>query len=95
MFLYLPIIVIIRVVWRRPLSDIITSVSQTIDPLPINYFLSQNYPNPFNSSTKITYALPNSGAIEIKVFNTLGQEIETLVNEEKPVGTYELNWNAV
>ena len=41
------------VVWRRPLSDIITSVAQTIDPLPVNYLLSQNYPNPFNSSTTI------------------------------------------
>jgi photosystem II stability/assembly factor-like uncharacterized protein len=82
------------VVCRRPLSDIITSVAQAIDPLPINYFLSQNYPNPFNPSTKITYSLPNTGMVQIKVFDLLGQEIATLVNEEKPVGTYEVNWNA-
>lgn len=81
-------------VWRRPLSDIITTVAQTIDPLPINYFLSQNYPNPFNPSTKFSYALPNTGMVQIKVFDLLGQEIITLVNEEKIAGNYEVNFNA-
>ena len=81
-------------VWRRPLSDIITTFAQAIDPLPINYFISQNYPNPFNPSTKISYALPNTGMIKIKVFDLLGQEIATLVNEEKQAGYYEVNFNA-
>jgi len=60
--------------------------------LPKRYILSQNYPNPFNPSTKIKYTVPHSSNIVIKVFDILGSEIETLVNEEKPVGTYELTW---
>ena len=58
------------------------------------FALHQNYPNPFNPSTKITYSVPKSSQVTLKIFNTLGEEIETLVNEEKPVGTYEVNWNA-
>ena len=64
-----------------------------------NYSLSefqlyQNYPNPFNSTSIISYSIPKSSQVSIKIFNTLGEEIETLVNEEKAVGTYELTWNA-
>jgi hypothetical protein len=59
-----------------------------------NFVMLQNYPNPFNSSCTIKYSIPKSSQILLKIFNTLGQEIETLVNEEKPIGTYELNWNA-
>ena len=64
------------------------------DLLPTEFLLSQNYPNPFNPSTKLSYSITQSGLVTIKVFDLLGIEIETLVNEEKPVGTYELNWNA-
>jgi hypothetical protein len=56
--------------------------------------LSQNYPNPFNPSTKIKYSVPNSSQVVIKIFDILGNEIETLVNEEKPAGTYEVTWYA-
>jgi hypothetical protein len=45
-------------------------------------------------STFIKYSIPQSSQVTIKIFNTLGKEIETLVNEEKPAGTYELTWNA-
>ena len=62
--------------------------------LPTNYSLEQNFPNPFNPSTKIKYSIPKSSQVTLKIFNTLGEEMETLVNEEKPVGTYEVNWNA-
>ncbi len=57
-------------------------------------WLHQNYPNPFNPSTKIKYSVPKSSQVQIKVFDVLGNEIETLVNEEKPAGTYELTWYA-
>ena len=69
------------------------SVEQEITQ-PTEYILSQNFPNPFNPSTKIKYYVPQTSNIVIKVFDVLGNEIETLVNEEKPVDTYELNWNA-
>ena len=62
---------------------------------PVEYSLSQNYPNPFNPSTKFQYSIPQSTKVQIKIFDMLGNEIETLINEEKSVGTYELNWNAI
>ena len=61
---------------------------------PTEFRLSQNYPNPFNPSTKIKYSIPQSSNVVIKVFDILGNEIETLVSEENPAGTYELSWNA-
>lgn len=80
-------------VWRRPLSEIVTSVeNESIQPT--EFRLSQNYPNPFNPSTKIKYSVPQISQVQIKVFDVLGNEIETLVNEEKSVGSYELTWNA-
>lgn len=58
-----------------------------------NFQLLQNYPNPFNPSTIISYALQNSEFVKLMVFNQLGQEITTLVNEEKAAGVYEVNFN--
>ena len=58
------------------------------------FLLSQNYPNPFNPATKIKYSIPQSSQVIIKVYDILGSLIETLVNEEKPAGTFELTWNA-
>jgi hypothetical protein len=80
-------------VWRRPLSEIVTSVEEETNQ-PTDFILSQNYPNPFNPSTKIKYSVPQSSNVVIKVFDVLGNEIETLVKEEKSVGTYELTWSA-
>jgi len=80
-------------VWRRPLSEIVISVEEETNQLT-DFFLSQNYPNPFNPTTKIKYSIPHSSNVQIKVFDVLGNELESLVNEEKPAGTYELTWNA-
>jgi predicted GH43/DUF377 family glycosyl hydrolase len=63
-------------------------------PHPTDYVLMQNYPTPFNPSTKIKYAVPQSSNVVIKVFDILGNQIATLMDEEKPVGIYELTWNA-
>jgi len=68
-----------------------TSISEGSN-LPIEFAINQNYPNPFNPSTKIKYSIPHSSKVVIKVFDILGREIETLVNEEKPAGNYELTW---
>jgi hypothetical protein len=59
-----------------------------------NFKLEQNYPNPFNPSTTIKYQIPELGFVTLKIFDVLGKEIETLVNEEKQTGTYEITWNA-
>ena len=61
---------------------------------PKDFSLSQNYPNPFNPSTKIQYSIPQSSSVTLKVFDILGNEIETLVNEAIPMGTYEITWYA-
>jgi len=58
------------------------------------YTLYHNYPNPFNPTTKIKYSVPQTSQVQIKVFDVLGNEIETLVNEEKRIGTYEITWYA-
>ncbi len=62
---------------------------------PINFSLLQNYPNPFNPATTIRYSIPQSSGVELKIFDILGNEIETLVNEQKPAGAYEIIWNAI
>jgi ligand-binding sensor domain-containing protein len=82
-----------RGVWKRPLSEMITDVKSTTD-LPKEFALYQNYPNPFNPSTTFRYSIPNESKVIIKVYDILGKEIEALVSEEKPAGTYELIWNA-
>jgi hypothetical protein len=61
---------------------------------PKEFSLSQNYPNPFNPNTLIKYQLPISSQVTLKVYDILGNEIETLVNAEKPVGFYEVEFNA-
>ena len=62
--------------------------------IPKRFNLQQNYPNPFNPSTKIRYSIPHLSNVVIKVFDILGNEIETLVNEEKQSGTYEVEFNS-
>jgi Secretion system C-terminal sorting domain len=60
---------------------------------PFAYNLLQNYPNPFNPSTTISWQLKNDGMVTIKVYDQLGKEVATLVNEEKPAGSYEIEFN--
>ena len=65
------------------------------DEVVANHFeLDQNYPNPFNPSTRINYSVPISSFINLKVYDILGNEVAVLVNEEKPAGNYEINFDA-
>ncbi len=73
----------------------VTDVEQDQSGIPSDFSLSQNFPNPFNPSTVISYNLKETGKVQLKVFNVLGNEVKTLVNEEKPAGNYEVTWNAV
>ena len=61
---------------------------------PNEFFLHQNYPNPFNPATVIRYSIPASGHVSLKVFDILGNEIATLVDEVKNAGTFTQEWNA-
>ena len=72
-----------------------TGVSQRSSTIPSSYALEQNYPNPFNPSTSIQFDLPRTGFTTLKIYNLLGQEIATLLNEIKPSGSYIVQWNAL
>ena len=61
---------------------------------PVSFKLSQNYPNPFNPTTKISYALPKSGLVTLRVYDVLGREVATLVNEVKNAGSYTVDFSA-
>ena len=62
--------------------------------LPNEFVLAQNYPNPFNPSTSITYQIAVNNLVNLKIYNVLGNEIATLVNEVQPAGKYEITFNA-
>jgi hypothetical protein len=62
--------------------------------IPKTFSLNQNYPNPFNPSTLIKYSVPKNSFVKISVYDFLGREIQTLVNEKHSAGTYEVNFNA-
>jgi len=66
---------------------------QNKNEIPVEYDLLQNYPNPFNPETVIKYLLPISGFVSLKVYNLLGEEIVSLVNEFKSAGSYEVEFN--
>jgi len=76
----------------RLTDDIVTVATE--ESTPNDFSLEQNYPNPFNPSTNIGFKIAEGGFVSLKVFDILGNEVATLVNEEKSVGTYELTWNA-
>ena len=66
----------------------------TPDVTPAKYSLSQNYPNPFNPTTNVQFSIPNVQYVTLKVYDVLGRELETLVNEKLSHGNYSVNWNA-
>ena len=71
-----------------------TFIQEISDAAPAFYALKQNYPNPFNPSTTFSYSIPRSVFVSLRIFNTLGQEIQSLVCELKEPGYYQAMWNA-
>jgi hypothetical protein len=72
----------------------LVAVSPISSETPKDYNLSQNYPNPFNPTTNINFALPKTGYVNIKVYNSIGKEIKTLVDGIYKVGTYAIGFDA-
>jgi len=72
----------------------ITSVTRlSFNSVPVDFILRQNYPNPFNSETLISYELKQESRVLLKIFNTSGQLIKTLVDSRQPIGMYSVRWN--
>lgn len=76
------------------LTDEIAVSVENEEPIPNTFSLQQNYPNPFNPSTNIGFRIADRGFVSLKVFDILGNEVATLVNEEKPEGSYEVTFDA-
>lgn len=72
----------------------LNGISPVSGNVPDKFKLHQNYPNPFNPSTMISYDVSKTSHVKLMVFDVLGRELETLVNELKPAGTYNVTWNA-
>jgi len=81
-------------VWKRPLSEINTSVDRFSNALPMHFNLDQNYPNPFNPATTISFSLSSRSFILLKVFDLIGREVATIVSEELSAGNHSRQWNA-
>ncbi len=82
-------------IWKRPISQLVaTDVDQNKSDLPGKFILSQNYPNPFNPATTISYELSANGFVSLKVYDVLGREVKTLVNEVKKIGRHEVQFDA-
>jgi hypothetical protein len=62
--------------------------------IPAEYALKQNYPNPFNPTTKIEFALPVAADVELTIYNILGQQVASLINEQRNAGNHSVLWNA-
>lgn len=81
-------------IWRRPLTEIVTSTGNASNEVPTHFRLDQNYPNPFNPSTTISFSIPTKSFTSLKVFDVLGKQVSTLVSEELSAGRHFRTWNA-
>jgi hypothetical protein len=73
-------------------KDVVLGVEEKYYHLPTSYLLSQNYPNPFNPSTQITFTIPKQSRVRLVIYDILGREVATLLNENKPPGIYTVQW---
>ncbi len=81
-------------VWQigHATSNFVTSAQEIRRPTPTTYLLEQSSPNPFNPETEIRFSIPTNEFVVVKVFDGLGKELQTLMSEQKPAGSYTLRW---
>lgn len=77
----------------KDVTDVPTSVGELVNGVPTTFGISQNYPNPFNPATTFDYAVSQHSFVSLKVYNLLGQEVRTLVSEDKGIGVYKAEWD--
>jgi thermitase len=83
-----------RINCYRALTYVANEVAPAANVLPRSFVLSPGYPNPFNPSTMIRYELPVVAHVRLSIYNTLGQEVELLVNDTQSPGTHQIEWHA-
>jgi flagellar hook assembly protein FlgD len=71
----------------------VTAIKKTQNAIPTKFALNQNYPNPFNPTTTISYDIPVTGKVVLKIYNVLGQEVKTLLNDVVTPGKYQMTWS--
>ena len=74
--------------------DFVVSVEKSDLEIPQDFNLSQNYPNPFNPSTKIDFSITSASSVKITIYDVVGREVVSLVDEYMPVGNYTVTWEA-
>jgi hypothetical protein len=72
-----------------------TGVKVVNNEIPMSFALEQNYPNPFNPTTTIDFSVPKTGVVNVSVYNSIGQLIKTLTDQNYVPGTYQLTWNGM
>jgi aminopeptidase N len=75
-------------------ATLVVGINNELNAIPEKFALHQNYPNPFNPVTNIKFDLPKSSFVTLKIFDMLGREVATLVNEKRDAGTYSVDWKA-
>ena len=70
-------------------------IKDLLEVIPNNFSLSKNYPNPFNPITNLDFSIPKRSNVTLRVFNMMGQEVVTLINEKKSYGNYSTSWNGL
>ena len=80
---------------QASLAAITTSVERMDANIPGSYALGQNYPNPFNPTTTISFSLPQRSTVRLDIYNILGKQVTTLVNESREVGNWNVEWNGL